>query len=474
MTPRPSSTTSNSRDVVPTRRAMLAGGASGLFLAASGTDGRATPADGSRWRLRLPRSAFGPLELLVTVRRAGENGLVIASSSGAIDSVRRLPGAATPAIDLSTGLWSIAFQRDGVVWRGASLASRKGDTARIDRITADTMEGEIASGWFRGTFAARAVQGDPRRLRDYPAVVGALRRVLAEKLFDPRVLQTSAVARYLSRLETVATSAQDDLDLCLAARWAWDGRPAVSHLELRRSEVSAADLAEQFETMTVGGRGVELRFDGDAAILRISTMMGSDTLQQIEAAWRTIVERRTPHVIIDLRSNPGGAFAVQPLVEPLLDAPLDVGVFASRAWASTGPAAPPGRTAMLAAPAFEGASISAFWRAMQSQPLTRIRIAPGPTRYEGRVDVLVGAGTASAAEMAADALRRTGRVRVVGEATAGQMLSGAYFDLPEGFQAYLPVADYFAGGDRRLEGSGVVPDLPTEGGDALVLARQRR
>lgn len=455
------------------RRAVLAG-LSALHLAAPNTGARAAPAAGPLWRLTLSRSAFGPLDLLVSLRRDSEDSLVITSSSGALDAVRRLPGAVAPPTDLSTGLWTLALRRDGAVWRGETLASRKGDAVRLDRISGDALEGEIAGGWFRGPFTAKAVSGDPGPLRDYPGVVVALRRTLSDKLFNPRLMQAPAVVKHLSRLEAVAALARDDLDLCLAGRWAWDGRPAVSHLELRRSDASAADLAARFETMTAGGRGVELRFEDEVAILRVSTMMGSDTFRQIETAWRTLVERRARHVIIDLRRNPGGAFAIQPLVEPLLDAPLDIGVFASREWAVAGRASPPGRAAMLAAPAFEGASINAFWRTVQAQPLTRIRIAPGPQRYAGRVDVLVDRGTASAAEMAADALRQTGRVRIVGESTAGQMLSGAYFDLPEGFQAYLPVADYFAGGDRRLEGAGIVPDVSAAGVDALSLARATR
>ncbi|WP_293458609.1 S41 family peptidase [Phenylobacterium sp.] len=441
------------------------------LLVASGA-ARAWAATGavSHWRLRMPHTAFGPLDLLVEMRRTGDESFTVVSSSGAIDLVRRLPGAAAPPTDIADGLWAFAFTREGGGWRGVSLASRKGDEARITRLDPEAIEGEIAKGWFRGSFSAAPALGRAARLRDYPAAAAGLREVVAARLFDPHLARGPEFGRFLSRLDAVAARARDDLDLCLAARWAWDGRPAASHFELRRSDVSAADLAARFETMNAGGRGAELRFEDDVAILRVSTMMGGDTLQQIEAAWRTVAERRPQALIIDLRGNPGGAFAIKPLTAPLLTAPLDAGVFASRLWRRDHSEAP-GRAAMMAAPAIEGTSLIAFWRTVQAQPLTRVRIDPEPIGFEGRVDVLVDGRTASAAEMAADALRRTGRVRLVGEPTAGQMLSGAYFDLPEGFQVYLPVADYFAGGDRRLEGAGVIPDVRAASGDALEVAK---
>ena len=43
-----------------------------------------------------------------------------------------------------------------------------------------------------------------------------------------------------------------------------------------------------------------------------------------------------------------------------------------------------------------------------------------------------------AAEIAADALKATGRARIVGEKTPGAVLSSKLFDIPGGFERNLP------------------------------------
>jgi len=97
-------------------------------------------------------------------------------------------------------------------------------------------------------------------------------------------------------------------------------------------------------------------------------------------------------------------------------------------------------------------------------------------RYAGPVLVLVSGATASAAELATDAMMTNGRVRVLGERTAGQMLSQRMFDLIPGVQLSLPIADYYSARMGRIEGVGITPDVPVPAAVALdsALAMLRR
>ncbi len=79
--------------------------------------------------------------------------------------------------------------------------------------------------------------------------------------------------------------------------------------------------------------------------------------------------------------------------------------------------------------------------------------------------------SASATELAADALRASGRATIVGETTLGRMLSGSMFDLADGFVVVLPVADYTSATSGRIEGKGVAPDVVVPAGEALDRAR---
>jgi len=56
---------------------------------------------------------------------------------------------------------------------------------------------------------------------------------------------------------------------------------------------------------------------------------------------------------------------------------------------------------------------------------------------------------------------------VVGEPTAGAMLSSETFELSDGWHLVVPVADYIAADGVRLEGRGVEPHVSVSAEDAL-------
>nr|MBO2513506.1 hypothetical protein [Gammaproteobacteria bacterium] len=79
--------------------------------------------------------------------------------------------------------------------------------------------------------------------------------------------------------------------------------------------------------------------------------------------------------------------------------------------------------------------------------------------FEGNVYVLTSSQTASAAEPFVDLIRRRADVTVIGEATAGAMLSGERFPDGEGRLLFAPVADYVTADGRRIDRVGVAPDI---------------
>ena len=81
--------------------------------------------------------------------------------------------------------------------------------------------------------------------------------------------------------------------------------------------------------------------------------------------------------------------------------------------------------------------------------------------------MLINHRTASAAELAADALLAPGRAVLVGEKTGGQMLSQKMYDLPQGLQLFLPIADYYSFHSGRIEGVGVMPQVVVDSDKAM-------
>jgi carboxyl-terminal processing protease len=78
--------------------------------------------------------------------------------------------------------------------------------------------------------------------------------------------------------------------------------------------------------------------------------------------------------------------------------------------------------------------------------------------YSGRVVLLTGPLTASAAEIFAHVLQYHGRAEVIGQRTAGAVIFSRTYGLADGGTVQIPVMDYIGLNGERLEGHGVVPN----------------
>lgn len=322
------------------------------------------------------------------------------------------------------------------------------------------------------SFSCAASDADGEHGASYSETAAAIHQTLHDHLYDPAELDTAAYRVIEAKVNALALHADSDEAFIEGFREIWEDGP-FSHVELRKAQQPAAGLANYLDTLRIGGGGARLTWQDDIAILTVNTMMGLDTIEEIDAAYIEIANHEPRALIIDLRENTGGAFAVRPLVAHLVTAPMAAGAFVSQPW-NAKHHRPPSPAEMQAAEAWEGWSITAFWADVQDNALTGIGFSPAEPVFSGPVYVLTSARTASAAELAVDALSGSGRARVIGENTAGEMLSQKIFDVPGGFHLSLPVADYFSIHNGRIEGAGIKPDIAATAADALTVALQQQ
>lgn len=303
---------------------------------------------------------------------------------------------------------------------------------------------------------------------DYSEVGAAINKTMRTYHYDPAELDTPAYRRIEAAIVELAGIATSSETFVAGFREIWKDGP-FSHVEINVAQQSADALADYLDEMRIGGGGASLAWLDDVAILTVNTMMGLDTIEEIDAAYAEIAEKSTRALIIDLRQNSGGAFAVRPLVSHLLVEPVDAGSFVSQPW-NAAHDREPNRADLQAVGPWEGWSIKSFWADVQSSPITRITFSPQGPVYDGPVYVLTSGRTASAAELATDALKGAHRAIIVGENTAGQMLSQKIYDVPGGLQLSLPIADYYSAANGRIEGIGIKPDIETDAANALDVA----
>ncbi len=302
-------------------------------------------------------------------------------------------------------------------------------------------------------------------------VATAISQAMREHLYNPKLIESPAFADIEARVAALAARSMTRADFLSGFNKLWQHGP-FSHVVLAESQGSALEMAQYFDNMRIGGGGATLSWQADTAVLTVTTMMGQDTIEEVHAAFADIVERAPKAMVLDLRENKGGAFVSRALISHLISEPFEAGVFMSRQWYAEHDDVPSLNDALVLKP-WDGWTVQSFWADVQAKPLTRVQLQPAAPVFSGELYVLTSPTTASASELTAEALRSARHATLVGEHTAGQMLSQTPYDLPEGLQIFLPIADYYAHGAGKIEGVGLEPDVKVPAEQALSTALSR-
>ena len=295
------------------------------------------------------------------------------------------------------------------------------------------------------------------------ALVKRIRVKFDEQLYDPGLITDPRVLDFFARLERAATVARDQAEFALGFLLAARQLP-FSHVHLRRA--LAVELPATRDTARIA-EPITLQTDAAAIMtMRIPTFWMNE--QEIDDAFVQVAAEAPRAVIIDLRGNPGGTYASVRVADYLLVSTIDIGVLfgadarhdvLARRWSLF-----PTHYAIRSPEELE--QIIATYGAVIG------RVRPREPHFAGPVAVLIDRATTSAAEPLAEVLQRAGRATLVGQATAGAMLSADEFDVGDGWLLAVPVYDYLTADGVRLEGQGVTPDVEIDPAHAPAEARR--
>ena len=191
-------------------------------------------------------------------------------------------------------------------------------------------------------------------------------------------------------------------------------------------------------------------------------MIGVDVAKEISKA--VLGLGRVRGLIVDLRGNTGGGAGALRLMSLLTPEKIPVGFAPGRRWAARDL-----DKEKMAFPRFGSipSSKKALWllalrylpSLITKSPIVLESEGYGRQSYQGNVVLLVDRHTASAAEMVTIFAKENKLATIVGEKTAGRLLSATSVKVGHGFRLALPTGAYFTWNGTALEGSPIEPDV---------------
>lgn len=277
-------------------------------------------------------------------------------------------------------------------------------------------------------------------------------------IFNPEMLQTKRWRKFERKLKKLSRKAVDDVEFFFGFNMLSPQLP-FSHFNFF---ILSGNPEQMLEST---GKYLSLEEKSKETVyMNIKSFGGS--AKEIDSIFNVILSKKYKNLIIDLRENAGGGLnSAIPFAEYLTDTVLDAGVFLTQPWFKKY-----GEFSVESCsniPVTRSITTKAFIDEIKTSEGRRLMINPGNITYKGNIFVLTSNTTASTCEPIVYALKNYGVATIVGERTAGAMLSAAIFIVEGKYKLFLPVADFYTFDGKRLDQAGVEPDISVEPDQAL-------
>lgn len=183
---------------------------------------------------------------------------------------------------------------------------------------------------------------------------------------------------------------------------------------------------------------------------------------------RQIKQKPYQNLIIDLRGNGGGTLdAAVVLARYLTNNSIDAGIYLTRKWYLQNKELP--TAAQIATiPYLTDMTYKGIQKMFEKEAAFRMVLPPHRDAiFKGQIYLLTDKGTGSACEPFVYELKKLPNATVVGERTAGAMLSGERFPINDQYNLFLPISDFVTADGYRIDKVGVAPDVERKSSEAL-------
>lgn len=341
----------------------------------------------------------------------------------------------------------IEGKRDKNNYNG-KIVSYMGDFYFKGTLVDDKIKGELIQDQKNLPFTGVEVE-DKKRINNYDELNKTFQNTIAQNIYDPSVLKRKDWKKFLKKINKSLLKAEDDLDI-LISFFSSKQTLKTSHVYLTKKNITE-DFTQKDSVINIEFN----KIDKDIDELKIKSFSLADTTIINEK----IKNLQADNLIIDLRNNSGGDFSSLLFASHFIDKPYKAGYFLGEKYYEKENQQHPSQKYLEQQKPFVNGSIDDFYRIIEKKGILVGQVNPSSIQYHGEIYVLIDNNTASAAEPLAYFLKDKNIGLLIGENTAGAMLSAKGFNIYKNWWLTLPVANYYTMDNKSLDQVGVKPDL---------------
>ncbi|MDX1627279.1 MAG: S41 family peptidase [Fulvivirga sp.] len=287
--------------------------------------------------------------------------------------------------------------------------------------------------------------------------------LLEEKIANPKWLEDESFKSFKELIYSDSVLSLNDKDFRITFNRAKQDLP-FTHFSVYKkrspSKKSTSSSSKSSDPMVTWEE-----INKQTAYLEIKSWMVPGSI--VSKALEEIGLNKYDNLIIDLRNNGGGHLEGPIAIAQFLSQkPLDGGYYLTRKWFDNQSGLPTAET-VEEMPLLQDLTYAGIKKMFNEEDAFRL-ILPGHKKpvYQGKTYVLMGKRSGSSSEALLYALKSQNMATLVGETSAGALLSGSNFDVDENYGAFIPIADYYMADGFKIDKIGVNPDIEVEVNEA--------
>jgi hypothetical protein len=295
-------------------------------------------------------------------------------------------------------------------------------------------------------------------IRDYKKTFNEIFTLTEKNIYNQSFLKSKDWRKFKKRMLKLSSDINDDLELQIAfSAFARDF--PFSHYYLYKSQPKSDNKSANPNFASIS------EINSKTCVLKVKSFSGSK--EQMDSLINIIDNKKYQNLIIDLRNNPGGNhLSAFPLAEYIIDKPIIAGVFPNKNWYIEFDRTP-NIEDYSKFTEFSGGTMDSWFDKANQNYGAYFKVFPSKKHFKGKVYILTNKNTGSTCEPLVYGLKHHNYATIIGERTAGAMLSSNEFDLGDGITLRIPLNDYITYSGERIDNNGIEPNIEVESEKAL-------